>query len=108
MQPGEVTSQAGLSLDEPSQPMILGFRGTKAASVPHLHSQDALVDVGGEDGGRGQQSRVGGRHHGRCHRPDPDDGDVGRGEVLQDDGQDEPGLPSHKWGRRTIRSQVPI
>lgn len=92
----------------PPRPAARGFRGTKAPSLPHLHSQDALVDVGGEDGSGGQQSRVGGRHHGRCHRPDPDDGDVGRGEVLQDDGQDESGLSSLKWRWRTVRRQVPV
>lgn len=75
---------------------------------PHLNSQDAPVDVGGEDGSRGEQGRVGGRHHGRRHRPDPDDGDVGRGEMLQDDGQDEPRLPSLERRRGAIRGQVPV
>lgn len=84
------------------------FEGAEAPSLPHLHSQDAPVDVGGKDGSRRQQSRVSGRHHGRRHCPNPNDGDVGRGEVLQDDGQDESRLPSLKWRRRTIRSQVPV
>lgn len=75
---------------------------------PHLSPQDVLVDVGGEDGGGGQQGRVGGGHDGGCHRPDAHDGDVGGREVLQDDGQDETRLPSFEGRRRPVGGEVPV
>ena len=49
-----------------------------------------------------------GGHHGGSHRPDADDGDVGRGEVLQDEGQDEARLPALKRRRGSIRRHVPV
>ena len=76
--------------------------------VGYLCSQDVLVDARGEDGGSGQQGRVGGRHHSRRHGADADDGDVGGGEVAQGDGQDHTRLSTLVGRRGTIGSQVPV
>lgn len=79
-----------------------------ATCSSHLRPEDVLVDVGAEDGGSREHGRVCRRHDGSGHAADAHDGDEGRGEVLQGDGQDQSRLPALIRRRRTVGGLVPV
>lgn len=74
----------------------------------HLLPDDVLVNVCGEQRGRGQQGRVHGGHDSRSDGSDPDDRDEGGGEVQQGEGQDGPCVAPLVGGRQSVRSAVPV
>lgn len=67
-----------------------------------------LVDVGREQRGWGQKSRVHGGHDGGSHGSDANDGHVGGGEKLQGNGKDWARLVALIWGGQAIASGVPV
>lgn len=74
----------------------------------HLLPDDVLVDIWGEQWGRGQQGRVHGGHDGGSYSPNANDRDVGGCEVLQSDGEDGSCLVALVRGGQSIRGWVPI
>lgn len=74
----------------------------------HLLPDYVLVDVGREQRGRGQQSRVHGGHDGGSHSSDANDGHVRWGEKLQGNGEDGTRLATIIRGRQAVAGGVPV